>query len=122
MDCGDGSYLYLGVNSSSDSAEAISLQQSNSSLSLNGTYGVMPGVLHTDLSASFGPVSATALPVTGDLTPDPSGTPTPGQMYLNGWFVVDPGGSVSFQGTYSFVATSDGCEVDSKTTWTSGGD
>ena len=114
VDCGDNHFL--GFSGTSDAA---SLAQTNSALSLRSSFGAMPGVLHDDGSATFGPIPAVAHAVDGTGTVDPSGKPTPGKLSLEGFFL--PLGSAaaasSFAGTYVFVADDDGCELDSRATW-----
>jgi hypothetical protein len=116
-DCGDN--LFLLISPESDSP--LLTQQSSGVLNLSGVGPApmpMPGILHSDGSATFGPIQMTFFPVDGDGNPDPNGVPEPGKMYLNGWFTGAPGEPAdSFEGTYSFIADYDGCQVDSPTQW-----
>jgi hypothetical protein len=108
VDCKDDRFLLWGGTSGS-----ITVTQTGSDLTL-GDVASMQGILHSDGSASFGPAPSNALPVDGDGNPEPTGTPEPGQLFLNGWF-----GTGNFIGTYVFIASVDGCEIDSKVQWIS---
>ena len=107
----EGSYFGGGTASAS-------VAQTGSALALAALGGFhLTGVLHQDGSASFGPVPATAEPVDSSGNPDPNGTPTPGKLYLEGWFTAGASGASAFDGTYLFIADPDGCEVDSHAQW-----
>ena len=113
VDCGDQRRLYFGGGTAS-----ASVAQTGSALALAALGGFhLTGVLHQDGSASFGPVPATAEPVDSSGNPDPNGTPTPGKLYLEGWFTAGASGASAFDGTYLFIADPDGCEVDSHAQW-----
>jgi len=113
VNCDDGSFLEQDFP-----PDAVSLTQSDSSVTAsNSVFANLPGVLHSDLSVSFGPVPGIAEPVDGDGNPDPSGTPEPGKLYLEGWFSSVSGQGVLFKGTYMFIADLNGCEVDSPVQW-----
>ena len=103
IDCGDRRVLYFNGGTGQ-----ISVAQQGSALTLSSLGTTLPGVLHADGSASFGPVPAVAQPIGG------VGEPTPGKLYLEGFFKA---GARSFAGTYVFIADPDGCELDSRSTW-----
>jgi hypothetical protein len=112
VDCHDGLLLRFG-----GPPDQSTVTQGGSTLTLDGPQG-MQGVLHSDMSASFGPIPATAEPIDAAGNPDPNGSPSPGKLYLEGWFVSDKGHATSFSGTYVFIADADGCEIDSLAQWT----
>jgi hypothetical protein len=100
IDCGDGTQLRFTGGSGENS-----VSQQGSKLQF-GSLG-MTGVLHADGSAQLGPIPAEAQSVTG-------GPPTPGKLRLLGWF-FDDGGGMQFEGSYTFVADTNGCELDAHT-------
>lgn len=104
--CDDGSFLEFGGGS-----DSVIVSESGSTLTLEG-FSPMPGVLHSDNSASFSPVDSAAFPIDGAGNPDPSGIPEAGKWYLEGWFTAG-----SFEGTYVFIEDANGCEIDSPTQW-----
>ena len=108
VDCGDARVLYF-----NGGRGLTQLTQDGSVLSFSSGGTTMPGVLHSDGSASFGPIPAVAQPVGG------VGEPTPGKLYLEGWFSGGAAGgtSASFAGTYVFIADPDGCELDARASW-----
>lgn len=93
-------------------------QSGGSSLRLESIV-TLTGELHSDMSASFGPSKITFRPVDGAGNPDPNGTPTPGLLYLHGFFSDNGGTSKLFEGTYVFVTDDEiKCEMTSKVRWT----
>ena len=97
IDCGDNMQLRF-----TGGSQQVSLSQDGSSLNLGGSLG-MKGVLHADGSAIFGPIPAAAQSLNG-------GPPTPGKMRLLGWF-LEAGAGMKFEGSYTFVADPNGCEL-----------
>lgn len=112
VDCGARRSLSFGGGHA-----AATVSQTGSALGLDALDTHLAGVLHADGSASFGPVPAWAQPVDGAGNPDPSGAPTPGKLYLEGWFLATDGSVAAFDGTYLFIADPDGCELDARVQW-----
>ena len=100
IDCGDNSQL-----SFTGGSHQVSISQNGASLTLGGLG--MTGVLHADGSAILGPIPAEAQSLTG-------GAPTPGKLRLMGWFLND-GAGTRFEGSYTFVADTNGCELAAHT-------
>ena len=98
IDCGDGTLLRF-----TGGSHGVSVSQDGSNLGALG----MSGVLHADGSAILGPIPAEAQSATG-------GAPTPGKLRLLGWF-FDDGAGMQFQGSYTFVADTNGCELAAHT-------
>jgi hypothetical protein len=102
VDCGDNFHLRFTGGSGQ-----TRITQSGSRLDSTGLG--LTGVLHDDGSAIFGPIPAVAQPL------DSQSGPTPGKLRLAGWF-VDGAVPARFEGTYVFIADTNGCEIDAPTT------
>ena len=105
--CGGARVLYFNGGTSG----AI-VSQTGSRLSAEVLGTRLTGELHADGSAAFGPIPGVANSVDG------SSPPTPGKLWLEGWFTVPAGTVTGFDGTYLFIADDDGCELDSQAKWT----
>lgn len=86
-------------------SQPLTLTQSGSALTLTGGFS---GVLHEDGSAIFGPIPATAQSADG------TSPPTPGKLRLAGFF-FEQSGALRFEGSYTFIADSSGCQLDART-------
>lgn len=99
VDCGDA----LQLSFTGGTGQTI-VGQNGSALTIDGAIAA-DGVLNDDGSAIFGPIPATAQPL------DSNAKPEPGKLHLAGVFVS----SREFDGTYVFIADSNGCEIAAKT-------
>lgn len=112
VECGGGQSL-----SFEGARTTVTLVQTASTLGLDALDTHLPGVLHADGSASFGPVPAWAIPQDGSGNTDPSRSKIPGKLYLEGWFTGTGAASAGFEGTYLFISDKDGCEIDARVRW-----